>query len=148
VWIAVRAALRGVVEEVTLADLAALPWVTIYHRPIAFTPASQQLRAHGIEPRSQVVVESFLPVPALVAGTDRVALVQARLAARLGPDDGVRVLACPFEPGPLVEALWWHPMYDTDPAHRWLRGVVGEVCRALPPVATPVRAPDGGSRTR
>jgi hypothetical protein len=21
----------------------------------------------------------------------------------------------------LVEALWWHPMHERDPAHRWLR---------------------------
>lgn len=133
-------------DAVTLDDLAALPWVTIYHRPIAFTAASQQLRAHGIEPRAQVVVESFLPVPGLVAGTDRVALVQARLAARLHPEDGVRVLACPFEAGPLVEALWWHPMYDTDPAHRWLRDLVAEVSAGLPRVAGPIHGADGGSQ--
>ena len=120
-------------ETVTLDDLAALPWVTVYHRPTAFTPASQQLRAHGIEPRAQVVVESFLPIPDLVAGTDRVALVQARLAARLRPDDGVRVLPCPFTAAPLVEAMWWHPMYDADPAHRWLRGLVADVGTSLPP---------------
>ena len=120
-------------EAVTLDDLAALPWVTVYHRPTAFTPAAQQLRAHGIEPCAQVVVESFLPIPALVAGTDRVALLQARLAAGLRPDDGVRVLPCPFRTTPLVEAMWWHPMYDTDPAHRWLRGLLAEVGAGLPP---------------
>lgn len=119
----------------TLADLAALPWVTIYHRPTAFTPAAQQLRTLGIEPRAQVVVESFLPVPGLVAGTDRVALVQARLAARIGPADGVRVLDPPFDAGPLVEALWWHPMYDPDPAHRWLRALIAEVSRGLPAIS-------------
>jgi hypothetical protein len=25
----------------------------------------------------------------------------------------------------------WHPRLDRDPAHRWLRGVVLEVCRPL-----------------
>jgi DNA-binding transcriptional LysR family regulator len=119
----------------TLDDLAALPWVTIYHRPTAFTPAALQLRTLGIEPRAQVVVESFLPVPDLVAGTERVALVQARLAARLGPGDGVRVLDAPFEVAPLLEALWWHPMYDADPAHRWLRAVVAEVSAGLPTIS-------------
>jgi len=29
----------------------------------------------------------------------------------------VRVLPCPFEVAPLVEAIWWHPMYDDDPEH-------------------------------
>ncbi|MEJ2860406.1 LysR family transcriptional regulator [Actinomycetospora flava] len=122
-------------ETVTLDDLAALPWVTVYHRPTAFTPAAQQLRAHGIEPRAQVVVESFLPIPDLVAGTDRVALLQGRLAARLRPDEGVRVLPCPFTATPLVEAMWWHPTYDADPAHRWLRGLLTEVGADLPAIS-------------
>jgi hypothetical protein len=33
----------------------------------------------GIEPRVQAVVDSFLVVPFLVAGTDRIGLVQANL---------------------------------------------------------------------
>ncbi|GLZ55778.1 LysR family transcriptional regulator [Actinomycetospora sp. NBRC 106378] len=132
-WVVLVAASNPRVgDTVTLDDLAALPWVTVYHRPTAFTPAAQQLRAHGIEPRAQVVVESFHPIPELVAGTDRVALVQGRLAARLRPDDGVRALPCPFTTTPLVEAFWWHPMYDADPAHRWLRALLAEVCGTLP----------------
>jgi DNA-binding transcriptional LysR family regulator len=145
-WVLLAATGNGrVADAVTLDDLAALPWVTIYHRPTAFTPATQQLRTLGIEPRAQVVVESFLPVPELVAGTDRLALVQARLAARLGPADGVRVLAPPFDAGPLVEALWWHPVHDTDPAHRWFRALVAEVAAGLAPVGT-IDPTDGDPR--
>ena len=131
-------------DSVTLEDLAVLPWVTVYHRPTAFTPAAQQLRAHGIEPRPQVVVESFLPIPDLVAGTDRVALLQGRLAARLRPDAGLRVLPCPFAVTPLVEAMWWHPMYDADPAHRWLRGLLAEVGTELAPPPGPAIDPVDG----
>jgi DNA-binding transcriptional LysR family regulator len=133
-WVVIVAAgNERVGEQITLEDLRVLPWITVYHRPTAFTPAAQQLRVHGIEPLAQVVVESFLPIPDLVAGTDRVALLQGRLAARLCPDDGLRVLPCPFAAAPLVEAMWWHPMYDSDPAHRWLRGLLTEVGAALSP---------------
>jgi DNA-binding transcriptional LysR family regulator len=143
-WVVlVAAGNERVGERVTLEDLSVLPWITVYHRPTAFTPAAQQLRAHGIEPRAQVVVESFLPIPDLVAGTDRVALLQARLAARLRPGDGVRVLPCPFAATPLVEAMWWHPMYDTDPAHRWLRRLLADVGAALPPPCLPISPVDG-----
>jgi hypothetical protein len=47
-------------------------------------------------------------------------------------------MACPFEISPLVEAMWWHPMYDDDPAHSWLREIV---VRSLGPVGRP--APEG-----
>jgi DNA-binding transcriptional LysR family regulator len=30
-------------------------------------------------------------------------------------------------------SLLWHPRLDADPAHRWLRGRVKEVCAALWP---------------
>jgi hypothetical protein len=41
----------------------------------------------------------------------------------------VRILPCPFGVAPLIEALWWHPMYDRDPGHRWLRQLFTEAAR-------------------
>ena len=87
-------------------------------------------RAHRVHPggeaaphgrhRARVVAvsESFLALPFLVAGTDRFALVQQRLAARLAAAADVRILPCPFPVTPLVEALWWHPVYERDAGHR------------------------------
>jgi len=108
-------------EQLTMEDLARLPWVVTFHAPTAFTPAVQQLRSIGVEPDIHVVAESFLPVPFLVSGTDRVALLQARLAERLAPAAGVRVLPCPWPVVPLKQAFWWHPTLRADPAHQWLR---------------------------
>ena len=67
-------------EELTIDHLRTMPWVASYHGPTAATPASRQMRMLGIEPHVQVVTENFLTVPALVAGTPRVALLQRRLA--------------------------------------------------------------------
>lgn len=111
-------------DSLTLQDLATLPWVFTYHQPTAFTPAAQQMRVLGIEADVHIVVESFLAVPFLVAGTTRVALLQERLARRLAPAAKVRVLECPWEVVPLKEALWWHPSLRGDPAHTWLRGAL------------------------
>ncbi len=118
-------------ESVTLTQLAEVPWVVTHHGPTAFTPAVRQLRMLGVEPRVEVVVESFLPVPFLVAGTARVALLQRGLAARLGCAAGVRVVECPWEVIPLVEALWWHPSHATDPAHAWMRRLAVEAGRQV-----------------
>lgn len=111
-------------DSLTVEQLETMPWVVTYHGPTASTPAARQMRMLGIEPHVQVVTETFLTVPALVAGSNRVALLQRRLADRIPADLGVRALPCPFEVSPLVEAMWWHPMYDNDPEHRYLRDLV------------------------
>ncbi|GLY29740.1 LysR family transcriptional regulator [Kineosporia sp. NBRC 101731] len=107
-----------------LDDLRELPWVVTYHSPTASTPAARQMRMLGVEPRVQIVTESFLTVPPLVAGTNRVALLQRRLVDLLPLNAGVRALPCPFEVAPLIEAMWWHPAYDNDAEHLYLRDVV------------------------
>ncbi len=118
-------------SALTTDQLRSMPWVASYHGPTASTPAARQLRMMGIEPRVQVVTENFLTVPVLVAGTNRVALLQRRLADRIPESSGVRVLRSPFEIGPLVEAIWWHPMYDEDPEHRFLRDLLIEIADGL-----------------
>lgn len=111
-------------ESLTTAQLETMPWVVTYHGPTASTPAARQMRMLGIEPHVQIVTETFLTVPGLITGTNRVALLQRRLADRIPAELGVRALPCPFDVSPLLEAMWWHPMYDDDPEHRYLRDLV------------------------
>jgi DNA-binding transcriptional LysR family regulator len=85
---------------------------------------SRQLALFGIRPEIRVRVESYQAVPYLVAGTDRVALLQERLATQVAGPLGLRVLPCPGDPEPIVERFWWHADRDRDPAHRWLRETV------------------------
>src|SRR4051794_2182832 len=110
--------------RLTVEHLETLPWVATYHGQTASTPAARQMRMLGIEPRVQVVNENFLTVPSLVAGSDRIALLQRRLVDLLPLDSGVRALPCPFEVSPLIEAMWWHPVFDDDPEHPWRRALV------------------------
>jgi DNA-binding transcriptional LysR family regulator len=124
-WVCVVSADNGEVgEELTVEDLESLPWVVTYHGPTASTPAARQMRMRGIEPTVQVVTENFLTVPGLVAGSRRIALLQRRLVALLPLDAGIRALAPPIEVGALIEAMWWHPAFDDDPEHAYLRDAV------------------------
>ncbi|MGY1814052.1 LysR family transcriptional regulator [Blastococcus sp. SYSU D00820] len=136
-WVLVVSADNPVVgEEVTVEHLESLPWVATYHGPTASTPAARQMRMLGIEPRVQVVTESFLTVPGLVAGSGRIALLQERLVRSLPLDAGVRALPLPFDAGPLMEAMWWHPVHDGDPEHRFFRDLVTRAARqATEPLA-------------
>ncbi len=73
-----------------------------------------------------MVVESFLALPFLISGTDRIGLVQSHLVPRLTAAGDVRALPCPYDVVPLVDAMWWHPIYNADPEHAWLRDVFVE----------------------
>jgi len=116
-------------------DLAGLPWVAPYYRSgsrgVASVPVMRQLALLDLQPRIAVRVESYLAVPYFVSGTDRVALMQERLATRLAASSNLRVLECPGEAEPIVEALWWHRQFEDDPAHAWLRRLNVETSRRL-----------------
>ncbi|MGY1602202.1 LysR family transcriptional regulator [Geodermatophilus sp. SYSU D00815] len=129
-WVCVVAADNPVVDEgLDLEHLETLPWVVTFHGPTAATPAERQMRMRGIEPRVQVITENFLTVPGLVAGSDRIALLQRRLVEQLPLNTGIRALPPPVEVGPLVEAMWWHPVFDDDPEHAYLRDLVSRAAR-------------------
>ena len=124
-WVCVVSADNAAVgAELTVEHLETLPWVVTFHGPTAATPASRQMRMRGIEPNVQVVTENFLTVPGLVAGSERIALLQRRLVELLPLNLGIRALPPPVEVGQLVEAMWWHPVYDDDPEHAYLRDLV------------------------
>ncbi|MEW2286393.1 LysR family transcriptional regulator [Streptomyces sp. NPDC047841] len=115
----------GVDDRLTRDDLARLPWVT-YQRTYD-APAVRQLGMLGVEPRAEVSVDSFQLLPLLVAGTRRIALIQARLARLLAPLAAVRVVEPPYEAVPLREAMWWHPVHTHDAAHIWLRETAARI---------------------
>lgn len=137
-WVCVLDADNPVLDggsTLCVRDLAGLPWVAPYYRSgtrgVASVPVMRQLAALDLRPVIAVRVESYLAVPYFVTGTDRVALMQERLATRLAASSSLRVLECPGEAEPIVEALWWHRQFEDDPAHAWLRRLVTETARRL-----------------
>jgi DNA-binding transcriptional LysR family regulator len=119
---------RLVGDTVTMEDLTRLPWVASYDQTVVSAAAPlRHMRAMGVEPRVEVSVEGFLPVPSLVAGTDRVAFMHEKLARRLGDQDKVRILPSPLPDNDHLVALYWDAGATNDPGHRWFRDVL---CRA------------------
>ena len=106
-----------------------LPWVTNFPHPWP-GGALRQLAELGVPLHVQVQVDTFLRVPQFVAGTDRIALMPYRLARLALPRADLRIMECPFDVHPSVQALWWDPVFDRDPEHAWLRGQFAAVSRA------------------
>lgn len=123
----------AVAASLSLANLAELSWVVIAGGTsgaagsVEATPALRQLALLGITPQIAVVTESFLSAPLLVEGTDRVTIVQRRLAERVVPGCDLRIVDLPFPVVPLVEAAWWHPAQMRDGGHQWLRAQLGKL---------------------
>jgi DNA-binding transcriptional LysR family regulator len=118
-------------DSVTLDELARLEWVSAFHRAGSFVPAVRQLQLLGIGVRVVVDLEGFASSPWFVKGTNRITMIQQRLAHRIAAVDEFRIIACPFEVIPLVEAMWWHPSLEHDPGHIWFRAIVERAGRRI-----------------
>ena len=70
--------------------------------------------------RIDVVAPSFLSLPGLVIGTNRIATMHRRLAMRVVGTLPLLVREMPFDIPPIREAIQWHITNNNDPALRWV----------------------------
>lgn len=73
----------------------------------------------GRERRVVASLTSFLVAPALIAQSDLICTIPARLARAMG--DAVTVVSPPCELGSFSVHMGWHTRTDNDPAQKWLR---------------------------
>jgi DNA-binding transcriptional LysR family regulator len=94
------------------------------------TPVDAGLQSLGLERRVAVAVQSFPAALAVVSRSDLVTVAPASyLASVMEFRRGLRSFALPVPTDPITVSLMWHPRVDADPAHRWLRSVILEICR-------------------
>ena len=123
-WVALAASNNErVADGLTMEALSGSPWVFTYRTRSAFTSVGRQIEQLGVNPWIEAVVESFVMLPLFVERTDRLAIIQRHLSPLAQRMGDVQVLELPFEAVPLLNALWWHPVHEPDPEHRWLREV-------------------------
>ncbi len=80
-----------------------------------------QLAELGIEPNVALSTLSFTLVPWLLPGTSLLAFVHERLVTSTPVRSELRILEPPVPLRPIVETMYWHPVFHNDPAHHWLR---------------------------
>lgn len=86
----------------------------------------EALEPYGLERTVATEVAGFAAAVALARSTDLVATVPERHTGVLRA--GLFSFALPFPTPEITVAMLWHPRMDADPAHRWLRGCLREVC--------------------
>ena len=89
-------------------------------------PVDEALRALGLERDIVTIVGGFSGALALARASDLIATVPERHTGNLR--EGMHSFALPLAVPDITVSLLWHPRTDADPAHRWLRRCVREVC--------------------
>lgn len=121
------------VEGMSAEELGQLSWVTAFERPpFVFSPL-ETLRARGVAVRIAAHTEAFATLPALVRGTEHVALIPSRMAP--APSSGFRTVGCALLPQPYALAFAWHPVHERQPQHRELRQHLAAVAATIPALA-------------
>jgi DNA-binding transcriptional LysR family regulator len=91
-------------------------------------PIDEALKSFGLERKIVAIVGGFSTAVALARATDLIASVPERHTGNLRA--GMHSFSLPVDVPEFTVSLLWHPRMDADPAHRWLRGCVREVCMA------------------
>ncbi len=87
------------------------------------------LAALGLVRKVAVWQPSFLAVVAVVARTELIATVPARVATLMAPSLPIAAHELPIRLSPSEIALYWHPRSQDDAGHRWFRRTVGALLR-------------------
>ncbi|MFT4197832.1 MAG: LysR family transcriptional regulator [Pseudoxanthomonas sp.] len=97
--------------------------------------------------RIEVSVNSFHLLPHLIAGTNRVATLHARMADSYLKNLPLRTVKPLFEMPRLMEVLQWHRHRDLDPGTQWVRQKIIAMAQQMPAIDTlyPSLLPRGGS---
>jgi DNA-binding transcriptional LysR family regulator len=107
--------------RLTLARFAAAEHVAVSRRGRRRGPVDDALARRGLARTVRVVVPDQLAAAVVVAQTDLIALVSERFAAAIARRLPVRSWAVPVALPAARVAMAWHPRFDDDPAHRWVR---------------------------
>ncbi|OZI34342.1 LysR family transcriptional regulator [Bordetella genomosp. 10] len=116
--------------EITPARVAGFDHISVSRLGKASGPIDAALAALALSRRVSVVVPNFLAGIFMLGGTDLIVATPDHMAAA-ARRQGLRVRAfdLPLPLETLVVMQGWHPRYQNDAAHRWLRRIVRDICR-------------------
>jgi DNA-binding transcriptional LysR family regulator len=112
--------------EITPSRYATGSHILVSRRGLDKGPIDEALKPFGLEREIATIVGGFSTALALARASDLIASVPERHTGDLRT--GMHSFLLPVSTPEVTVSLLWHPRLDADPAHRWLRGCVREVC--------------------
>jgi DNA-binding transcriptional LysR family regulator len=114
----------------SLQALAALPHLILSSTGEGTDFVDTELAAQNLT-RRIALRAPLLAAADMLAQSDMVAILSARIARAFARTAALAVLPLPFDPPPLTVAMLWHRRLEDLPAHRWLRGLIFRVARTV-----------------
>ncbi len=108
-------------RKLTLRQFAALPHIQVAPRGQPGGYVDELLEARGLARRVSRAVPYFHVALEMVAQSDRILTISERIVAAVAQRLKLQVLEPPLPLEPFALSMVWHPRFDADPAHRWLR---------------------------
>jgi DNA-binding transcriptional LysR family regulator len=118
-------------KKLTLKTYAALKHVMVSQTAGATSGIDRALADAGYSRDVSVRVSHFMNVPALVAHSDLVASLSRRVALPFAKVHSLRVFDPPLKLRPGRVGMVWHALREEDPAQRWFRNLVTQVCKRV-----------------
>jgi len=116
-------------KRLTLKRFLELPHVLVSVEGEGTSLLDNVLAARGLKRRIAVSVPHFTAAPFVVATSDAIATVPARVAQRLARVTGLAIHNPPLTIEGFTLHAIWHRRHDADPAHRWLRDQIMQAAR-------------------
>ena len=113
--------------EVTPARYAAGGHIYVSRRGLDKGPIDEALKSLGLAREVMTIVAGFSTALALARATELIVSVPERHTASLRA--GMHSFPLPLTLPAFTVAMLWHPRMDADPAHRWLRACLRDVCK-------------------
>lgn len=116
--------------EITPSRYASGRHIFVSRRGSDKGPIDESLKLLGLERSIVTIVSGFSTALALARATDLIASVPERHTGNLRA--GMHSFPLPVPVPEITVSLLWHPRLHADPAHRWLRGCVRDICAEQP----------------
>lgn len=117
--------------EITPSIFSIGKHISVSRRGESLGQVDEALKQFGLEREIVTIVGGFSTALALARVSDLIATVPERHTENLRA--GMYSFLLPFPTPEITVSMLWHPRLDADLAHRWLRGLVLEICTANPP---------------
>ena len=115
--------------KMTPSRYAAGRHICVSRRGLDKGPIDEALSLFELEREIVTIVGGFSAALALARASDLIASVPERHTGNLRA--GMHSFPLPVSTPEVTVSLLWHPRLHADPAHRWLRGCVLDICAAM-----------------